>query len=141
MARPAISDERVIIEGAQCIRVELKSNWSDGTESLLFTPSEFLERLVALITPHKFYTTRYCGVLASRQRIPWIKNKWPQTKTHPLDTASQTHIQNRRTQVRYVRRTDETRRPSLRPTDNHNHSARTGTPRAGAARCASAATA
>jgi hypothetical protein len=38
-------------------------------ESLLFTLGEFLERLVALITPHKFYTTRCCGVLASRQRI------------------------------------------------------------------------
>jgi hypothetical protein len=88
MARPASSDERVIIEGAQCIRVELKSNWSDETESLLFTRSEFLERLVALITPHKSYTTRCCGVLASRQRISWIKNKWPQTKTHLLDTAS-----------------------------------------------------
>ncbi|MEY3901859.1 MAG: hypothetical protein RL189_1165, partial [Pseudomonadota bacterium] len=30
MARPAISDERVIIEGPQSIRVKLKSRWSDG---------------------------------------------------------------------------------------------------------------
>jgi hypothetical protein len=66
MARPAISDERVIIEGPQSIRVKLKSKWRDGTESLLFTPSEFLERLVALIPAPKFYTTRYYGVLASR---------------------------------------------------------------------------
>ena len=66
MARPAISDERVIIEGPQSIRVKLKSRWADGTESLLFTPSEFLERLVALIPTPKFHTTRYYGVLASR---------------------------------------------------------------------------
>ena len=66
MARPAISDERVIIEGPQSSRVKLKSRWSDGTESLLFTPSEFLERLVALIPAPKFHTTRYYGVLASR---------------------------------------------------------------------------
>ena len=66
MARPAISDERVIIEGPQSIRVKLKSRWADGTESLLFTPSEFLERLVALIPAPKFHTTRYYGVLASR---------------------------------------------------------------------------
>lgn len=66
MARPAISDERVIIEGAQSVRVKLKSRWTDGRESLLFTPSEFLERLVALIPAPKFHTTRYYGVLASR---------------------------------------------------------------------------
>ena len=66
MAGPAISDERVIIEGPQSIRVKLKSRWTDGTESLLFTPSEFLERLVALIPATKFHTTRYYGVLASR---------------------------------------------------------------------------
>ena len=66
MARPAISDERVIIEGPQSIRVKLKSKYRDGTESLLLTPSEFLERLVALIPAPKFHTTRYYGVLASR---------------------------------------------------------------------------
>ena len=66
MARPAISDERVIIEGPQSICIKLKSRWSDGTESLLFTSSEFLERLVALIPAPKFHTTRNYGVLASR---------------------------------------------------------------------------
>ena len=44
----------------------MRSLWADGTESLLFTPSEFLERLVALIPAPKFHTTRYYGVLASR---------------------------------------------------------------------------
>ena len=58
MARSAISDERVIIEVPQSIRVKFKSKWRDGTESLLFTPSEFLERLVALIPAPKFHTTQ-----------------------------------------------------------------------------------
>ena len=40
--------------------------WADGTESLFFTPSEFLERLVALIPALKFHTTRHYEVLASR---------------------------------------------------------------------------
>ncbi|MGA1130001.1 MAG: transposase [Chthoniobacterales bacterium] len=66
MAQPSISDERVIIEGPESIRIKLKSAWADGTHSLLFTPSEFLERLVALIPAPKFHTTRYYGVLASR---------------------------------------------------------------------------
>jgi hypothetical protein len=66
MARPAISDERLIIEGPKSIRVKLKSRCADGTESLLFTPSEFLERLVGLIPAPKFHTTRYYGALARR---------------------------------------------------------------------------
>ncbi|MFZ9521703.1 MAG: transposase [Silvanigrellaceae bacterium] len=66
MARPAASDERVIIEGPESIRNKIKSAWADGTHSLLFTPSEFLERLVALIPTPKFHTTRNYGVLASR---------------------------------------------------------------------------
>ena len=71
MARPAISDERVIIEGPQSIRVRLKSRWADGSESLLFTPIEFLERLVALILnkmpmlPFQFY----------QWQLPRTKNK------------------------------------------------------------------
>jgi hypothetical protein len=31
MARPAISDERVIIEGPESIRIKLKSAWADGS--------------------------------------------------------------------------------------------------------------
>gem|GEM_PF-4348432 len=74
MARPAISDERVIIEGPASIRIKLKSAWADGTHSLLFTPSEFLERLVALIPAPKFHTTRYYGVHARvARRIPWAQ--------------------------------------------------------------------
>jgi hypothetical protein len=53
MARPAISDERVIIEGPESIRVKLKNAWADGTHSLLYTPSKFLEHIVALIPAPK----------------------------------------------------------------------------------------
>ena len=84
MARPAISDERVIIEGPESIRVKLKSAWSDGTHSLLFTQSEFLERLVALISAPKFHTTRYFGVLASRS--PHRRNL-PDKPTPPIDVG------------------------------------------------------
>lgn len=82
MARPAISDERLIIEGPQSIRVKLKSRWADGTESLLFTPSEFLEQLVALILAPKFHTTRYYGVLASRSPH---RRYLPDKLTSPID--------------------------------------------------------
>jgi hypothetical protein len=70
---PAISDERVIIEGPQSIRVRLKSKWRDDKESLLFTPSEFLERLVAHIPAPKFLTTPYYEV--SDPPVAFSRNK------------------------------------------------------------------
>jgi hypothetical protein len=66
MARPAISDERVTIADDNNIRLRLKTAWRDGTESLLFTPSEFIEKLIALVPIPRFHLTRYYGVLASR---------------------------------------------------------------------------
>jgi hypothetical protein len=66
MARPAISEERVTLAGENTIRLRLKTAWRDGTESLLFTPSEFIEKLIALVPIPRFHLTRYYGVLASR---------------------------------------------------------------------------
>ena len=68
MARPAISEERVTAVDDNTIRLRLKSPWKDGTESLLFTPSEFIEKLIALVPIPRFHLTRYYGVLASRSR-------------------------------------------------------------------------
>lgn len=68
MARPAISDERVTLADDNNIRLRLKTAWRDGTESLLFTPSEFIEKLIALVPIPRFHLTRYYGVLASRSR-------------------------------------------------------------------------
>ena len=48
------------------IALRLKTPWRDGTESLLFTPSEFIEKLIALVPIPRFHLTRYYGVLASR---------------------------------------------------------------------------
>ncbi|MEY2987985.1 MAG: hypothetical protein RJB13_1506, partial [Pseudomonadota bacterium] len=49
-----------------CEGLGVKLPGSTLPHSLLFTPSEFLERLVALIPAPKFHTTRYYGVLANR---------------------------------------------------------------------------
>ena len=51
------------------IRLRLKSPCRDGTESLLFTPSECIEKLIALVPIPRFHLTRYDdGGLASRSR-------------------------------------------------------------------------
>jgi len=51
----------------------LKHRWRDGTTHVLFTPSELVEKLAALIPPLRFHLVRYHGVLgpcaSDRDRI------------------------------------------------------------------------
>ena len=88
MARPAISDERVTAVDDNTIRLRLKSPWRDGTESLLFTPSEFIEKLIALVPIPRFHLTRYYGVLASRSRHRRALPDMPHTKDAQVSPAS-----------------------------------------------------
>jgi hypothetical protein len=45
--------------------VGLKRVWSDGTSALVFSPSELVERLVALVPPPRANQVIYRGVLAA----------------------------------------------------------------------------
>jgi hypothetical protein len=49
-----------------CEGLGVKFPRSTLPESLLFTPSEFIEKLIALVPIPRFHLTRYYGVLASR---------------------------------------------------------------------------
>ncbi len=94
MARPAISDERVTISDDNNIRLRLKTAWKDGTESLLFTPSEFIEKLIALVPIPRFHLTRYYGVLASRSPHRRVLPDSPhaiESQAPPPDSASHGH--------------------------------------------------
>jgi hypothetical protein len=71
MARPAIADDRIEVLSDDSIRLKLKTPWRDGTEYLVFTPTEFrdggpIEKLVALIPIPRFHLTRYYGVFVPR---------------------------------------------------------------------------
>jgi hypothetical protein len=68
MARPAIADERITITDRDEIRLRLKTPWRDGTEFLLFSPTEMIEKLIALIPQPGFHMVRYFGVLAARSQ-------------------------------------------------------------------------
>jgi hypothetical protein len=71
--RPPFSKERLEMRPDGHVRYTLKRAWSNGTTQLLFTPEQFVERLVALIPPAHANTVLYHGVLASqakdRQRL------------------------------------------------------------------------
>jgi hypothetical protein len=62
MARPAISEERISVLPSGDIKLKLKTPWRDGSEYLIFSPTEFLEKLLALVPLPKFHLTRYRAV-------------------------------------------------------------------------------
>jgi hypothetical protein len=49
ITRPALSDERVQLNAAGQVQLELKTPWRDGTTQLVMSPLEFMQRLAALV--------------------------------------------------------------------------------------------
>ena len=47
ITRPALSDERVQLNAAGQVELELKTPWRDGTTHLVMSPLEFMQRLAA----------------------------------------------------------------------------------------------
>jgi hypothetical protein len=47
ITRPALSDERVQLNAAGQVELELKTPWRDGATHLVMSPLEFIQRLVA----------------------------------------------------------------------------------------------
>ena len=51
MARPPIAEQRLERDDSGDIVYHLKNSWSDGTSGVKLSPSELIEKLVALIPP------------------------------------------------------------------------------------------
>jgi len=68
IARGPLSNERLEITEDGQVKLELKTKWSDGTTHLLFSPSEFIEKLCALIPPPKTHLVRWAGVFAPNSK-------------------------------------------------------------------------
>ena len=69
ITRPALSDERVQLDAAGQVQLELKTPWRDGTTHLLMTPLEFMQRLAALVPRPRLHLIRFHGVLAPNARL------------------------------------------------------------------------
>ena len=84
MARPSVMEKDLSYENNE-IKLKLKTPWKDGTDHLLFSPMEFIERLCALIPrPYKNLIV-YSGFMAPNSKIrkkvlltykPKSKRKW-----------------------------------------------------------------
>ena len=64
LLRPPISDKRLRRVNNGDVQVELKSEWSDGTRALCFTPHEFIEKMISIIPPPRIHGVRFHGILA-----------------------------------------------------------------------------
>lgn len=71
-ARGAFSNERLSLVDPEKphgnLKYTLKRLWSDGTEAIVLSPAELVEKLVALIPPPYCHMSRYFGVLSSHSR-------------------------------------------------------------------------
>ena len=84
MTRPSVMEKDLSYENNE-IKLKLKTPWKDGTDHLLFSPMEFIERLCALIPrPYKNLIV-YSGFMAPNSKIrkkvllkykPKSKGKW-----------------------------------------------------------------
>ena len=73
--RPALSGQRLSVLPSGDVMFKLKRTWSDGTQCLVFTPTEFLEKLAVLVPPPGRHLTSYHGVLSSA--ADWRKEVVP----------------------------------------------------------------
>ena len=64
--RPPVTDERLRIGADGQVVVQLRHRWADGTTSLVFEPTAFLERLAVLVPRPRINLVLYHGVLAPR---------------------------------------------------------------------------
>jgi len=64
MARPPIAEDRLERTATGDILYKLKTCWDDGTMGIQLSPSELIEKLIALIPPRSSPLVRYGGVFA-----------------------------------------------------------------------------
>jgi hypothetical protein len=69
ITRPALSDERIRVNAAGQVELELKTPWRDGTTHLVMSPLEFMQRLAALVPRPRLHLIRYHGVLAPNAKL------------------------------------------------------------------------
>nr|MCH9681163.1 transposase [Deltaproteobacteria bacterium] len=68
-ARPPVATERLGRRPDGKLYYRFRKPWRDGTLGVVFTPIEFIEKLVALIPPPQANLLRYPGVLAPGSKL------------------------------------------------------------------------
>ncbi len=69
ITRPAIANERLKLNRAGDVVLQLKSPYRDGTTHIVMSPLEFMQRLVALVPRPRLNLIRFHGVLAPNAKL------------------------------------------------------------------------
>ena len=69
ISRPPIAAERLSELPDGRLAYELKKSWADGTTHVIFSPTELIEKMMALVPKPQKNLIRYHGVLAARARL------------------------------------------------------------------------
>jgi hypothetical protein len=67
--RPPLANNRLRWLSEDELLFALKRKWDDGTTHILFSPTELIARLAAIVPPKGFNGVRYHGVLGPRARL------------------------------------------------------------------------
>ena len=68
-ARPPLKSESLSINQSGDVVLKLKKQWNDGSTHVVYSPLEFLEKLVALIPPYRSNLLRYSGVFSPHSKL------------------------------------------------------------------------
>ena len=89
MARPAIIESQYSILDDGSIKLHLRKSWSDGTEALIFSPEELIEKLACLVPrPYKNMII-YSGFLGARSKVRRLV--LPQYKPKSINAGSRSY--------------------------------------------------
>ncbi|MGH8480819.1 MAG: transposase, partial [Gammaproteobacteria bacterium] len=69
ITRPAIANERLTLNRAGDVVLQLKSPYHDGTTHVVMSPLELMQRLAALVPRPRLHLIRFHGVLAPNARL------------------------------------------------------------------------
>ena len=68
IARPAVSEKRLLLTPNGNVRYQLKTPYRDGTTHVIFEPLDFIARLAALVPKPRVNLTRFHGVFAPNSK-------------------------------------------------------------------------
>ena len=69
ITRPAIANERLKLNAAGQVVLQLKSAYRDGTTHVIMSPLQFMQRLAALVPRPRLHLIRFHGVLAPHAKL------------------------------------------------------------------------
>ena len=104
ITRPAIANERLKLNHAGDVVLQLKSPYQDGTTHIVMSPLEFMQRLAALVPRPRLNLIRFHGVLAPNAKLrPQIIPDRPDTLNDTSEDLDGAHQHARSARMSWAR--------------------------------------